>query len=247
MSAADYPARGRYMGAVAREYVERRADSAKWRREQHVVEAMVAALPAPGLVLDVPFGTGRFAGAYARAGHRVLGLDISGDMLREAGAVTGSVAPAPSLVQADAEALPLRDDAVDYLVCTRFLNWLPGPAVDRVVGEFCRVARRGVILHVRVARPVRAGELLPLAAARVRWAPVRIASRLRRLARTWLRLGRTSGYTVHTEEAITDLFARHHAVVEEVRTVGNRLMYSRGERQALRVYRLRTRPPQAAP
>lgn len=101
-----------------------------WRRR--TVEAL--RLPAGALVADVACGTGDLCNELGRAGFRALGVDVSLGMLRHA------TTQAP-LVQADALALPLRDDGVDAITCGFALrNVTDLPAL---FAECARVLRPG--------------------------------------------------------------------------------------------------------
>ena len=64
------PAR-HYFGGNAATYDERRAHKPKWSEETRVVETYVSRLARDASVLDVPFGTGRFALLYVAAGLAV--------------------------------------------------------------------------------------------------------------------------------------------------------------------------------
>ena len=110
-------------------------------------------------VLDLACGTGDLAAASAARGARVVGLDFSREMLRGARARCAATA----LVQADAAALPLRDAALDALVCGFALRNFAelGP----VLREMARVlAPGGRLALLEVDRPasrwLRAGHSL---------------------------------------------------------------------------------------
>jgi ubiquinone/menaquinone biosynthesis C-methylase UbiE len=93
-------------------------------------------------ILDLPCGTGRFTGALAREGFGVIGSDISFEMLRKAAAVTAKeIAEGQKLgvhgyVQANAEALPLRGDSLDCVVCIRFMMHVDPATRVRMLREF---------------------------------------------------------------------------------------------------------------
>src|SRR3954467_3594254 len=73
-------------------------------------------------ILDLPCGTGRFTGALAREGYEIIGSDISLEMLDKARSVPdGEQSNIRGYVQANAEALPLRNDSLDCVVCIRFM------------------------------------------------------------------------------------------------------------------------------
>ena len=152
MSRQSYPAKHHYRDEIAKSYVGRRSGSLKWRREQDLIGRLIGRLPRGSSILDVPFGTGRFLRVYATHGHRVYGVDISSDMLVEARRGQPGTSSVKGLIQGDAESLPLANGAVDYVLCMRLLNLTPLSVFGAVVSEFSRIARKGIILEVRVTR-----------------------------------------------------------------------------------------------
>jgi SAM-dependent methyltransferase len=95
-----------------------------------------------GVCLEIGCGTGVHAASVRALGWTPLGVDLSAGMLRHA---RGRLACA----RADAERLPLRDEAVDAVVAVMVHTDMPGyPAVLR---EVARVVRPGgVLVHVGV-------------------------------------------------------------------------------------------------
>jgi SAM-dependent methyltransferase len=106
--------------------------------------------PRPGRLLDLGCGTGRLLVPFARRGYRVLGVDLSAEMLAVARMKAGAAVP---LLRANlAELGCLRDGYFDYAVCLfSTLGMVVGPAARRcVVGHAFRVLRPGgrFVLHV---------------------------------------------------------------------------------------------------
>jgi SAM-dependent methyltransferase len=104
--------------------------------EEPYVRAILDGLP-PGRAVDAACGTGRYSAYLAAAGHRVIGVDTSADMLAKARAKV----PAGSFAVADLAALPLADDEADLIVCALALPHVP--ALAPVLAEFARVLRPG--------------------------------------------------------------------------------------------------------
>lgn len=153
--------------------------------------AMLSELPARQSFLDVPFGTGRFADLYNRRQDQVIGVDISMDMLHSALRLSAVAELGPGLIRGDAERLPFRDHAVDYVVCTRFFNWLPAEVWPTVLGEFARVAVRGILLQLRVRDEPSPGEFASRLLQEIARDPVGgMSARARDLARHVARRGR---------------------------------------------------------
>ena len=113
--------------------------------------------PAP-LVLDVATGTGRLPRVLLRQpafDGRVVGLDLSRRMLREAVRRTAQFADRLTYVWQDARRLPFDDDTFDAVTCLEALEFTPDPRA--VLAELVRVLRPGGVLLVtnRVGRDAR--------------------------------------------------------------------------------------------
>jgi len=104
--------------------------------EQPIVRDILDGLPQ-GVALDAACGTGRHAEYLASLGHKVIGVDISPDMLAKARAKI----PAGDFHEADLHHLPLPDDYVDIIVCALALTHVSELAP--VFVEFVRVLRPG--------------------------------------------------------------------------------------------------------
>ena len=252
-----YPAKSRYQGPVAREYVARRVQGRKWEREQEIVEAYVKRLPPGSSILDAPIGTGRFLPLYVDM--RIYGLDISRDMLAEARGMDSFEARGPGLLMGEVESLPLRDRSVDYVVCARLLNWVPLAVMAGMLAEFSRVARRGMLIGVRIREPqslprlaqalgrelfLDTGTTARRVAQRTRG---RVLAMLSRVKRTVLRAParRTAaatpdeGSVVHAAADVARIFSQAGLSVERIEVADRRTLYRRREAQTLVMYRLR--------
>jgi len=119
--------------------------NARWRKA--MVDRLVQA-PGAGsadrVVLDVAAGTaGVSLQLAARTGARIIGLDLTEEMLRR-GAQNVAAAGASgrvSLVNARAEQLPLPDASVDALTFTYLLRYVSDP--QATLAELARVVRPG--------------------------------------------------------------------------------------------------------
>jgi DNA gyrase subunit B len=99
--------------------------------------ALVLAFARPGpdhRVLDVACGTGLVSRLFTGRVSRLVGLDITVDMARQA------VPYLDELVIAPAEAMPFDDDSFDAVVCRQGIQFMTLPDA---VGEMVRVARPG--------------------------------------------------------------------------------------------------------
>jgi SAM-dependent methyltransferase len=93
-------------------------------------------------VLEVGCGTGRFTAWLASTGLRVVGLDRAPAMVAE----MRQRFPALPGIMADAHRLPIREQAVDLVVCVTTLEFLEEPTA--ALTDAMRVARQGLLLVV---------------------------------------------------------------------------------------------------
>lgn len=152
----------KFTGEVAAGYDKKREESPKWVIEQRAIEEMLSDLQPGTVVLDCPVGTGRFLGTYIAKGLPFIGLDLSEDMLVEAGrkadatirrlGLTGKVRGV--LNQGNILQLGLKDKAVDVSVACRVTRWIMGDhgpdGIRQMLKELTRVTRSRIILTARV-------------------------------------------------------------------------------------------------
>ena len=99
-------------------------------------------LPRKLVVADVGCGTGTLTFELARFADKVIGIDLSTEMLRRGRALAkekraGNV----EFRIGDALKLPLQSAAVDAAFCVMVLHFLPDP--QRAIQELCRITRAG--------------------------------------------------------------------------------------------------------
>jgi ubiquinone/menaquinone biosynthesis C-methylase UbiE len=107
----------------------------------HVRKSFVGFVdPAAGArILDAATGTGRQAFAFASAGHAVMGVDLSPDMLSVASRKRNF--PNLTLIHGDAAALPFADGSFDVALMSFALHCMPSNIRLRAVRELKRVTR----------------------------------------------------------------------------------------------------------
>lgn len=103
-------------------------------------EALADLLSSPdGTVLDVPCGTGVYAGALQERGNSVVAFDASAAMLE----VAGRRVPGLPRVLGDISRLPFRQDSFDATVTLRLFSHFPNEDVAQMLCELRRVTRAG--------------------------------------------------------------------------------------------------------
>lgn len=150
----NYPAAKHYAGEFAEDYDTVRMVKPKWQAEQQVIEEFLSRTKPGETLLDVPFGTGRFLELCQKAGLKITGADISQDMLDEAAGKLGDALKDVELIAASAEKMPFDDNAFDYLICNRFIKWLPSKQLLIPIGkEFRRVTAKQILLQMKLEAP----------------------------------------------------------------------------------------------
>jgi len=117
--------------------------------EEPAVEGFLEGLEA-GRALDVACGTGRLSRILVGAGHEVVGVDTSGEMLSHARAN----APGASLVLGDVRRLPIADGTMDVVVCGLALTHVS--TIQEPIAEIARTLRQGGRLIISDIHPVAA-------------------------------------------------------------------------------------------
>jgi demethylmenaquinone methyltransferase/2-methoxy-6-polyprenyl-1,4-benzoquinol methylase len=121
------------------------------RRLRHQVASMVPLRPG-SRVLDVATGTGGQAFAFADKALEVVGIDLSGAMLRIARGKNRF--PNVTFLEADATALPFEDASFDATCVSFALHEMPSSIRERVIREMARVTRpSGTFIVVDYALP----------------------------------------------------------------------------------------------
>jgi ubiquinone/menaquinone biosynthesis C-methylase UbiE/DNA-binding MarR family transcriptional regulator len=99
-------------------------------------------LPRNLMLADIGCGTGTLTFELARFARRVIGIDLSKEMLRRASAAAEErELRNVQFRRGDASDLPLESRSVDAAFSVMVLHFVPRP--DRAVAELCRITRPG--------------------------------------------------------------------------------------------------------
>jgi ubiquinone/menaquinone biosynthesis C-methylase UbiE len=116
-------------------------------REQRAVRRIFADLKDCRSVLDVPSGAGRFLGALAQGGRRVMEMDVAFEILAFAQDRAKKSGTPSHAFQGDASRLPFADAGVDCVFSNRLLHHiLPSAERMAILREFHRVSRRWTVV-----------------------------------------------------------------------------------------------------
>lgn len=232
-----------YEGSIVRDYDRKRKRQAGWQAEQDALTRFLrkASLRTGSLVLDIPVGTGRFLDTYARLGYRVLGIDISADMLDAARHRSRAAGLQDAVFEfGDATQLRLGDKSVDLAVSVRFLNHMELETVRSVIAELARVAKRFLILHIRIARPVARGLRLAAATGALRRGWEHLEERAAQVFKRKKVVDTAA--TIHPETAIHEIFAGQGLTVLDEIVVHRRVHRSFEARMYLLAFERARRP-----
>lgn len=112
---------------------------------KQVIEAFAREIEGYKTVLDLGVGTGRFAKPLQEQGFRIIGIDISREMLRKA-----QDKRTDNLLLGEACQLPFKDSAFQIALCIHILHLISDWKV--ALGEICRVTTEELasITHTRM-------------------------------------------------------------------------------------------------
>jgi len=116
------------------------------RLEKAAILKALKGVPAGARILDLPCGTGRITEFLLKQGYRVMGADISEQMMAHASKQLAGYSNLEGLQQADAESLPFADAEFDAVTSIRFSNHVPPEVRLKVLKEMRRVSKGDVII-----------------------------------------------------------------------------------------------------
>jgi SAM-dependent methyltransferase len=143
------PAGNRYHGDIAESYLVDRINVPPWQEEDDALVHFLSPTSKGSRVLDVPFGTGRFAQHYIAKNLLVSAIEISSDMLRVARQEVGPAFDSWDVREGDAFKLPFPDAYFDVAVCVRFVeSIIPFGRATEFLAELRRVTKGYAIVRL---------------------------------------------------------------------------------------------------
>lgn len=118
-------------------------------REEELVRELIRTLP-PGRALDAACGTGRITAHLVAAGHDVVAIDRSVQMMAKARAKV----PTAAFHEGALESLPVRDGEFDLATCCLALTHCDD--IERPIAELARAVRSGGRLFLSDLHPMQA-------------------------------------------------------------------------------------------
>lgn len=95
------------------------------RLEKKALRKILSILPNDSIVMDAPSGTGRLAETVLEMGHRVIGVDISPEMLEVAKRKLKRFGKKYQTINSDIHNLDLEKESFDAVLCARVLMHFP--------------------------------------------------------------------------------------------------------------------------
>jgi predicted TPR repeat methyltransferase len=185
-----------YKGRYAQEYDQRREVQPNWQIEQATIVRELARVQPGESILDIAAGTGRWLEALKDRRAEVTLVDVSDDMLQKARERADSIGFPVTTRVGDALSMNAFPPC-DWMVSTRFFNWVPLADVERVLEKAAQAGARGFIFSIRFLKRDRG---TPSLAWRLR--------KLRSTVRNSLGIGKKATYHLHKEQDVRDMLSR---------------------------------------
>jgi len=105
-------------------------------------------LPLSACILDLPCGTGRISIFLAKKGYKVVGGDISKEMVRKSvvNAAKRNVSSKTEFRIVDAQKIDFPDAIFDVVVSLRFFGYTPPSIRKQILSEMRRVTKKYVFI-----------------------------------------------------------------------------------------------------
>lgn len=126
----------------------------RFHREQKAIRHILTPWPEGSTVLDCPCGTGRWWPILAAKASSIIAVDVSDEMLAFSREMARSYGMSIRVEKGDAEKLEMETGSVDFVFSHALTKHLPVPLQYKVLAEFARVARQGVVCSFGIFTPL---------------------------------------------------------------------------------------------
>lgn len=156
----NYAARTAYRNEkIATQYDQKRFSSWRgrlgdWLDKQAFRSALSYLPQTGGMILDIPCGTGRASSWSVEIGQKVIGADVSAEMIAVARERLNSSYAPLGYVHADATHLPFRSKSLSCVTTIRFLGHIPPAIRSEILREMARVSQRYIIADYCISNPI---------------------------------------------------------------------------------------------
>ncbi len=140
----------KYDNNIANSYDLDRQEEEHWKLENVYIENLYNCINIMTL-LDLPVGTGRFLQYYGKV-EKVIGIDISDDMLQVAMKKADKLSSNIVLHKGDAFSLQYPDEYFEHIVCFRLMHLIPPDKRLNLLNELKRVVSKKIILQVYMSK-----------------------------------------------------------------------------------------------
>jgi len=146
-----YPAKNAYKGNSILTYDSDRFSSIKGKifnylEKRSVIKLVNKYFDKGSYILDIPVGTGRIAEELLRKGYKVMGVDISKEMIELSKNKLNIFGKAFSYKIEDAENISFEDNYFEGVTSVRFFGHLPYIIKKKVLKKMLRVSKKGVFV-----------------------------------------------------------------------------------------------------
>lgn len=95
-------------------------------------------------ILELACETGSLSGYLHKQGHKIIGVDLSPSMIKQAKANH----PKIDFYEADASNLPFKDNEFDCVLVASLINI--APSAEKIIAEMARVCKKGGLIKILV-------------------------------------------------------------------------------------------------
>lgn len=207
-----------YTREVAAQYEKLRQNDRYWAWENSVLNHCLNTFKITEKIADCPVGTGRFMDVYERHGLKLLGIDISPDMLSEAAKKieAAGMRGRAELIQADVSTLALDYPVAKALVCFRLVHLISRKSLGEVIRGLVKIPSEYIFLQAFTVKDFNYRRVARRTASAIGSEEINFINKLKYVYRTFRALiagllgsERASSKSQHEENTFCDVTYTH--------------------------------------